>query len=379
MSHAFLSASAAHRWTVCHAAPSLERQVADEGSAYAAEGTTAHELAALCLVRKWDSSALPDYAEGAEGADWSIYPPDMRAHVQEYLDLVRGTPGTMLVEQRVSFDQWVPEGFGTADAVIVNDGICTLIDLKYGQGVRVDAEANPQLMLYALGVLQEFGWLYAIDRFELVIHQPRRDHISEWAITTPDLLTWAETVVRPAAEKALDLHPEARPDPKACRFCRAKAVCTARHDANLKAAYEEFGPLPGAALLTDEQLAAALAKLDEIESWCGDLRAYALGQAVQGHPLPGWKLVEGRSIRTWNADVLTAIPALGLDLAHFIEPKLIGVGEAEKRLGGKKKAAEVLDQLTHKPQGKPTLAPAADKRPALQVASSAANDFTESS
>lgn len=376
--HAKLSASGAHRWLACPGSVRLEDGIADAGSAYAAEGTLAHELAEICLARGWDAHDLPPYAEASRGEDWGRYPDDMRQHVQSYLDLVRGFPGALLVETRVTYDRWVPEGFGTADALVIDDTKAALVDLKYGQGVKVYAD-GPQLKLYALGAIQTHGWLYDIQTWELVICQPRIDHIDAVTVSTGHLLEWAETVVAPAAALALTDGAPLSPGEHQCRFCRAKAVCRSRRDANLKVAYADFGPLPKPDSLDLGEIAALLGKLDEMEQWAKDVRDYAMSQAESGHDLPGYKLVEGRSYRQWTdeAAVIRRLRALKYLKSDYIVEKLIGIGEAEKLLGGKKAATPILDELTVKPPGRPALVPEADKRPALNSAASARADFNQ--
>jgi hypothetical protein len=373
MTHAVLSASAASRWLACPGSVRLTRDLPDEGSVYAAEGTLAHELAELCLRRGWNADDLPEYAGGAEGEDWNRYPPAMREHVQYYLDHVRDLPGKPMVEVKVSFDQWVPGGFGTADVILLADGKAHLVDLKYGQGVKVSAAQNPQLMLYALGAHQDHGWLWDVTEWSLTICQPRLDHVDTWSITTADLLAWGETV-RPIAERALTDDAPLVPGEKQCRFCKVKATCRARTEAAQRTAYEDFGHLPKGDQLSPDELASALGRLDAMEQWAHDLREHALAEHLAGRPLPGWKLVEGRAVRQWTETAPAALLGAGLTDVQIYERKLIGLTAAEKLLGGKKKAAPVLDGCTTKPAGKPTLAPASDPRPALS-ATPAAQDF----
>lgn len=307
------------------------------------------------------------------------YPSEMRQAIGEYVDFVREFPGQLLVEQRVEFTDWVPGGFGTADALVLNGDHATLIDLKYGKGVQVSAEDNPQLKLYALGVLQTHDWLYGIKQFTLVIHQPRLDHISTFDISTADLLEWGESAVKPAAVLALTDDAPCHPGETQCRFCKAKAICKARADANLAVAYEEFGALPGGDTLTSDQLSAVLHKLGEVERWAKDVKAHAQQQALDGHSIPGWKLVEGRSLRKWadEAEVAKAFRKLKFKKAEYTIEKMIGVPDAEKLLGGKKEAAPILESLIVRPEGKPTLVPNADKRREIPVKQSAADDFAE--
>lgn len=376
--HAILSASASHRWLACPGSVRLTRDLPDTSSVYAEEGTRAHELAALCLSREWDTTALPAYAEAAEGEEWGLYPPEMRGHVQSYLELVRAIPGVRHVEMRVDFGLWAPGGFGTADALVVAERTAHVVDLKYGQGLRVEATANPQLMLYALGAYAAFDWLYGIDRWELIIHQPRLDHVDTWAIDTPELLAWGEAL-RPVAQQALGPDAPLVPGETQCRFCAIKATCRARAEGNQAVAREEFAtPNPKPDTLSSAEIGILLPKLAELTRWAAEVEAHALAQAIAGHGIPGHKLVEGRSLRQWRdpAAVAAALRRLKYRESDYITKTLISIGAAEKLLGGAKTAAPILDPLTIKPPGKPTLVPEADKRPALSSAS-ARDDFNQ--
>lgn len=376
--HAVLSASAAHRWLACPGSVRLTRDLPDTASVYAEEGTRAHELAALCLSRGWDAQSLPAYAEQAEGEDWGLYPQEMRGHVQAYLELVRAIPGELHIETRVDFDRWAPGGFGTADALVVAERTAQVLDLKYGQGIRVEATANPQLMLYALGAYAEYDWLYGIDRWELTIHQPRLDHVDTWVIDTPELLAWGESI-RPVAQQALGADAPLVPGEKQCRFCAVNATCRARAEANQDVARAEFAtPCQTPDTLSLDEIGTLLPKLAELTRWAADVQQYALDQALAGHGVPGHKLVEGRSLRQWRdpAAVAAALRRLKYREADYYTKVLIGIGAAEKLLGGPKTAAPILDPLTVKPPGKPALVPEADKRPALPTAT-ARDDFNQ--
>ena len=265
-------------------------------------------------------------------------------------------------DRRLDFSHIVPGGFGTGDAVIVADGLITIVDLKYGKGVKVDAENNPQMRLYALGALAEFGIIYPIERVRMVIFQPRLDNISVDEITVEDLLAWAETVVRPAAELAA----RGEGDLEAgewCQFCRHAPQCTAR-------AADLFAPIPMEAehvpaapdpdTLTDEQIAQIIQHAGELKRWLTKVEEHALARATTGHTYPGLKLVEGRSVRRYTdeTEVGRRVAEAGADP---YEKKLLGLTAMTKLLG-KKKFDELLGDLVHKPEGKPTLVPLSDKR-----------------
>lgn len=274
----------------------------------------------------------------------------------------------VLAEQRVDFSRWVPEGFGTADCLIVSDKALAVIDLKYGQGVLVEAKRNPQMMCYALGALEMFSALYDIETITMTIFQPRRDNVSTYELPVSDLLDWAENTLKPKAALAS----KGEGDFKAgehCRFCKARNDCRARAEANLALAKYDFALPP---TLTDAEIEAILPVLDELTAWAEDIQAYALTKALSGKTWHGYKLVEGRSNRKYvSADaVAEKVQDAGFDP---FEKKLLGI-TAMQKLMGKKRFDELLEGLIEKPQGKPTLVPESDKRPAIHTAK---DDFKE--
>ena len=368
MSHSRFGPSAASRWLRCPGSVTLSEGIAEESSAFAEEGVKAHDLAERCLRAGIGAHDMP-----------GDFDQDMRDAVQRYLDYCRGLGGDQrLVETRVDFSEWVPEGFGTADYIAIHykDASIDVVDLKFGKGVQVYAESNPQGMLYAIGAMREVDYLVEVEKVRIHIVQPRLDHIDTWEVSATALTEFGQIASR-AAEKALQPEPSFTPGEVQCRFCKAKAICPARHEANLALAREEFGVLPVPSTLSLEQIAAILPRLPDFEAWAKDVRQYAEQQALAGETVPGFKLVEGRSVRQWRDEqaVMRALAEQGLDPDDYTSRKLIGLGAMETLLGGKKAAKPFMDQMTIKPEGKPALVPDFDKRPALEQ-HSAADDFS---
>lgn len=272
----------------------------------------------------------------------------------------------------MDFSDWVPGGFGTADAIVLNDGLVTVIDLKYGRGVRVDAEDNPQAMLYALGALSEFDFIYECKRFKLAIVQPRLDHISEWEISREDLEAWAEGPLSEAAQATVQDDAPLNPGEKQCKFCKGKASCRALADHCISVATDGFGVVgePIKTLDIDSlsipEVAKLLPQLDLIRDWAKSLEMRAFSELEAGRPVTGFKLVEGRSVRAWVDDDKAngALGRAGIAVADRFNKKLISPSQAEKLIG---KDHNVFKKHVIKPPGKPTLAPESDKRSALEI------------
>lgn len=292
------------------------------------------------------------------------------SYVLEQLEAAKQTctDPIVLIEQRIDFSRWVEEGFGTADCIIVADGTLQIVDFKYGLGVLVSAEENPQMMCYGLGALALFDGIYDIDDIQMTIYQPRRSNLSTYSLSKADLYQWADDVLKPAAELAFAGNGSFLCG-EWCGFCKAKHDCRARAEANLELAKYEFKLPP---LLTDEEVEDILSKVDSLTAWATDIKEYALQQALSGKEWSGWKLVEGRSNRRYVSDaaVAAAVTKAGYDP---YEQKLLGVTAMQKLLG-KARFEEILAGLIEKPQGKPTLVPESDKRPAMNNAKS---DFSE--
>lgn len=371
--HALLSASSAHRWLECPPSVLASQGLPDSSSAAADQGTAAHELAEWKLRDALDVDAAARPVSDWQDAEMEAHTDEYVAYVREVLAGVRQvTPDALVcVEQRLDFSHVVPDGFGTGDCVIVADGILHVIDLKYGAGVMVEAEDNPQLKLYALGAMNAFGALYEVGDVVVHIFQPRRDNVTSWATTATDLETWAKNEVRPKAEQAAVGKGEFCPG-SWCQFCKIAPTCRARAQANLDLARFEFA---APAELTDAEIANVLVQLPQLTKWASDVEAYATSMAVnQGKTWEGFKVVAGRSIRKYasEAKVIAALEAAGY--SDVFDQKLRTITTLEKQLG-KKAFAEILGDLVVKPAGKPTLVPLSDKRAALDVAD-AASEFT---
>lgn len=361
--HAKLSASGAVRWMACPASVRMEELYPRSSSKYAEEGTAAHSLAETCLRAYKDA----DYYIGQE-FEQHIVDLEMAEYAQEYVNYVRALDGFLDIERRVDFSKWVPGGFGTADAILLKDGTIDVVDLKYGKGVQVDSANNPQGMLYGLGAYHEFSHIYEIEQLRLTIVQPRMDHISEWEISTEDLLAFGEEASK-AAELALTDDPPFNPGPKQCLFCGAKAVCPARAEQNLELAVEGFetvtnhGPLKKVTGLTNDEIAHILHNVDSLKSWANSIEAHAQDLLERGETVEGFKLVRGRSIRKWRDEAAAAKSLVNkLNKKGAYTEKLISPTQAEKLLG---KNSAILQKHCYKPEGKPTIAVESDKRPAI--------------
>ena len=370
--HAKLSASSAHRWMNCNPSANLEREFADKTSEAAAEGSAAHALCEHKLRKALKMRSVRPVSK-YDSDEMEMYTNSYVEFVLEQSEVAKQhcTDPFVLIEQRLDFSCYVPDGFGTGDCLIVADKLLHIIDFKYGLGVLVDAEENPQMMLYALGALQLFDALYDIDTISMSIFQPRRENVSTWTITVAELKEWAEKILRPKAELAFKGEGEFNPGPW-CTFCKAAVKCRARAEEKLALAQYEFTKPP---LLTDEEIEDILSRLDDLTKWANEIAAYAQDAAINhGKQWNGFKLVEGRSVRKYSDEAAVVAAATAAGYRDIYKKSLIPITEMEK-LMGKKTFAEVLGGLVIKPHGKPTLVPASDKRPAIH--SGANHDFTE--
>lgn len=369
--HALLSASGAHRWLNCTPSARLESDEPESTSAAAEQGTAAHALAEHKLRKALKQRSKRPVSAWIDD-EMETLTDDYVAYVQEHISLAEQSCGDpqVLIEQRLDFSHIVPGGFGTGDCVIIAEPVLQIIDLKYGQGVLVEAANNPQLMLYALGALHAFGSLYDIETVAVTIYQPRRGNVDTWEISVAELEQWAETEVKPKAELASAGEGEFCPG-SWCQFCKIAPTCRARAEANLQLAKLEFAP---PAELSDVEIADVLTRIPQLKTWAADVEAYALSKAVnQGVVFEGFKLVAGRSVRKYSSETDVAAAAEAAGYRDIYDRKLITLTAMEK-LMGKPTFNEILGDLVTKPAGKPTLVPASDKRPALDLVS-AASDF----
>lgn len=372
MAHAVLSASASHRWLMCTPSARLERNFEDTTSPYAEEGTKAHALAEKTLTGFLkNGKSQVEYPENVE----------MQEACQRYVDIciekINGArkiskDSQIKVEQRLDFSNWVPEGFGTGDMVIISDEFLEIIDLKYGKGVPVSAINNSQMRLYALGMFDAYGYLYGAEEVRMTIVQPRLDSISTETISVKDLLAWGEEVKEKAkiafagkGEFCAGAH---------CRFCKARNTCRAHADYELKNIKEDLQ----APELEDFEISDILLRAKGIKTWLDGLEAYALGKALDGYEWPGMKLVEGRSNRKITDSELAAYQLLnaGFGAEVIYKPQALRSITDLEKLCGKKMFNELLSGVIEKPPGKPTLVSADDKRQAIEIAN-IKNDFDE--
>jgi hypothetical protein len=371
--HAILSASSSHRWLHCLPSARLELEFENTNGEAAKEGTAAHALSEHKLkkalrIRSKRPTSEYDSDEMEECTNAYV------DFIMEQVELARKscTDPIVLIEQRLDFSCYVPDGFGTGDCVIISDDRLHIVDFKYGMGVLVDAEDNPQMKLYALGALEIYDSLYDIKEISMTIFQPRRENVSTWTVPVEELKAWAEEELKPKAAKAYQGEGEYMPG-SWCTFCRASSRCRARADENLKLAQMEFKMPP---LLTDSEIEEVLSILPDLTKWANEITTYATDAAVNhGKEWQGFKVVEGRSVRKYKDENAVAEKAVISGYKDIYRKSLIPMTEMQK-LMGKTKFEEILGNLIYKPPGKPTLVPNSDKRPAMNVAD-AKNEFNE--
>ncbi len=387
--HALLSASSAHKWLYCTPSARLEADLPDKAGQAAEEGTLAHAICELKLSKLFTDQNMTTRTFNSRMNKLQkddLYDPEMERYTDEYVDYVKELAYSMpaapfiAVEKRLNYNSWAPEGFGTGDCVMLQGTELHIIDFKYGKGVPVSAEGNPQLALYALGALEEFGIIYPIEKVVLHIIQPRLKSSTKWETNRTELLAWGEWV-KGRAELAYKGEGEFQQGAycDSC-FCKNSGTCRCRANSNLAvmddAIDKESGKIKEPATLSDEEVGAILKKAQFLKKWVEKLEKYALEKLVAGGVIPGWKLVEGRSNRAFtNQDeAFAAIVASGYNEELLYERKPLTLIEVEKMLD-KETWQNVVAPFVTKPVGKPTIVPADDKRPEMKLRTSAEDAF----
>lgn len=384
--HALLGASSNKKWLTCTPSARLEAEIPDESSDEASEGTKCHDLMEHQAKYEYHGVPIPEEINTVEKRRAAGYTDEMVEAVRVFMDeakkitdplKAKGVPFTVLIEQKVDFSPWVPEGFGTGDLIVVAGQCVWVRDLKYGKGVRVESEENGQMMLYGLGAYNELSFAYeGIRELDLGIVQPRIGNVASWRVSLDNLLAWGD-LIKPIAEKAWRGEGDFVPGPHCddC-FCRARRTCLARAVAVLTAARDA-----GNKLLTEAEVDVLLPLLDWVTSWANGIKANALDLAINGvAKYPNFKLVEGRSNRFLPDDnkgtAAVRLVANGIPKEKiFTEPQLLGITALQELVGTKKKFDELLGDLLIKPAGKPTLVPITDKRAEWKPKASADDDF----
>lgn len=362
--HALLSASSAHRWLHCPPSAVASEAYPPQDTAFTQEGTAAHEIAELVASgRQVPAGADEDMIRHAEG---------YRDYIQEQ---TRTADASVLLEQRVSFTEWVPDGFGTADCIIVQGSTITVIDYKYGQGVAVSAEDNPQMKLYALGAYRLLGDLFEIDTVEMHIYQPRIGNISSWSCSVEDLMAWANKTVKPTAQKAIKGKGEYEAGSH-CKFCPHAGRC--RTLRNTCVEYVETHGLRAAVpVLAPHEVAEVLQMEPLISLWLKRIKTQAMDSLMSGEDIPGWKVVEGKlGNRKWTDELAVhdKLAGAGYSDDEITVTTLLSPAAMDRSIG-KKKVAELLEDMIDRSPGSPTIVPASDKRPALDRLAEAVKDF----
>ncbi|MEF2825282.1 MAG: DUF2800 domain-containing protein [Peptococcaceae bacterium] len=375
--HALLSASSASRWLNCPKSVRLTEDIPDgESSSFAAEGTLAHAIAEDYL-REYATGkgrTVEDYVVPERFKGNPLFYDGMYQDVTPYLEYVVSTfegksrVATLDIEARLDFSKYVPSGFGTGDAVIIDNGTLEICDLKFGKGVLVEAENNPQIMLYGLGALHAYDYIFDIRNVKMTIVQPRLDHVASFVLSADELRDWGNNTVSPIAKLAYN----GQGDQKAgdwCRWCKIKATCKARAEKQ-----GQTVAMMAEAELTDDQICQILTASAEIKAWLSDIESHTVQRLSDGETLPGWKLVEGRSNRKIKEPEALAEKLLncGVDAARIYKPQELQSLTALEKAVGKARFNELCGEYVYKPQGKATLVPESDKRPAL---GSVENDF----
>ena len=370
--HALLSASSAHRWLECPPSAVANEAYPNQDTTFTQEGTLAHEVAEKVARSNMDGKSwMSDNSKGITH--------EMLECAKEYADYIeehkKSNDAIVLLEQRVDFSPWVPDGFGTCDCIIIQDDTLTIIDYKYGQGVPVSAVDNPQMKLYALGALNDYGIALDVKKVEMHIFQPRLNNISTDSIAVEALTEWAEKTVKPVAEKAIQGKGKYAPG-EHCRFCQHGGKCRAL--TKLCTEYlDTHGLRVALPVLAPHEVADVLRMEPMVTLWLKKVKEQALTTLMNGEELPGYKLVEGKlGNRKWKDErtVLQVLNGAGYDDAEITETKVLSPSQMDKAIG-KKKVAELLEEYIERAPGAPTIAPITDKRPAYDRLAEAQKDF----
>ena len=365
--HALLSASSAHRWLACPPSAVAAEAYPDQSTEFTMEGTLAHEVAEAVASGKFLDISRDITQEMVDCAK------EYKDYIQEQ---TRSDSAVMLLEQRVDFSPWVPGGFGTCDCLILQGDTLTVIDYKYGKGVAVDAVDNSQMKLYALGALNEFGFAYDVAKVEMHIFQPRLNNVTMDSLTAEELLVWGEKEVKPTAAKAAKGKGNYNPG-EHCRFCPHAGRC--RSLTKVCTEYvETHGMRVAVPVMASWEVAEVLKMEPLVTLWLKRVKDQALTAMLSGDQVPGYKVVAGRGSRVWTDELQVAetLKAAGYSQEDITKTELLSVAAMEKALG-KKKAAELLEELIEKRTGSPTIAPESDKRPAYDPVAEAKKDFME--
>lgn len=375
--HALLSASGASRWLKCPPSARLEDELPDTTSEFAKEGTVAHEVCEILLRKHLGLIAKATATKSINKLKKDkLFSAEMIDHANDYIDYitekVKSDDAVVLVEEQLDFNQYVPEGFGTGDCIIIQDGILTIIDFKYGKGVSVSAEDNPQMKLYALGAVEMFGFIYEFAKVEMCIFQPRINNISESVETVEELIRWGNGVIIPAAKLAFEGKGQFCAGDH-CRFCKLRNKCKCLADYCLETVKDEFEDLDGKldkSLLAPEDIAMIIGRMKTVQNWLKDVESYAINGVLDGTlEVPGYKVVEGRSNRVYadQDKVVDTLVTNGYPESALFEKKLLTITAMEKAVG-KKNFNTLLADLIEKPKGKPTIVPLSDKREPYSIA-----------
>lgn len=383
--HALLGASGAHRWLNCTPSARLEEHYEDTTSDYAKEGTLAHSLCELKLDRYLTPMVTRTYNAKAKkikenelygGKEMEDATDLYLEHIKELMMSFDSRP-FVVVEAKVNFSDYVPNGFGTVDCLIISGDTLFVRDFKYGAGVPVSAELNPQMMLYALGAYLENSIFYDIKKVNMGIIQPRINNNSIFEMDIETLLEWAENVVKSSAEMAYKGEGEFNPSPETCKFCRAKAQCRARGEANLSLEFEKIKGDEFSNIFSNAEMGSILKRAQDLVKWAKDIEDYCLSACLRGEEIQGWKAVEGRGIRVFtDADLaIDTLIANGVAEEILFERKQLTLAQIEKTVG--KETFEIVKDFVVKPPGKPTLVVEADKREAISNVTNASDDFKQ--